>query len=108
MRVGALHLSNAEGLSRTTPAGEIAYGYNGKIATCNARLRETPPSVQGVQIGGDERWVDGTLRIYGDLRLVAQGFTSAYDVSASQYFVAEQWRVAGHSIHAPRRPPRAL
>ena len=42
MRVGALHLANAEGLSRTAPAGGIAYGYNGKVATFNARLRETP------------------------------------------------------------------
>ena len=85
MRVGALHLANATGLNRTAPAGEIAYGYNGKAATFNARLRETPPSMQGVQIGGDERWVDGTVRIYRDLRFVAQGFTSAYDVTGSQY-----------------------
>ena len=83
MRVGALHLANATGLSRTAPAGEIAYGYNGKVATFNARLRETPPSMQGVQIGGDERWVDGTVRIYRDLQFVAQGFTSAYDVTGS-------------------------
>ena len=85
MRVGALHLANATGLSRTAPAGEIAYGYNGKVATLNARLRETPPSMQGVQIGGDERWVDGTVRIYRNLQFVAQGFTSAYDVTGSQY-----------------------
>jgi hypothetical protein len=85
MRVGALHLANASGLSRTAPAGEIAYGYNGKVATLNARLRETPPSMQGVQIGGDERWVDGTVRIYRDLRFIAQGFTSAYDTTDSQY-----------------------
>jgi hypothetical protein len=85
MRLGALHLENATGLSRTAPAGEIAYGYNGKAATFNARLRDTPPSMQGVQIGGDERWVDGTVRIYRNLQLVAQGFTSAYDVTGSQY-----------------------
>ena len=85
MRVGALHLANDSGLSRTAPAGEIAYGYNGKVATLNARLRETPPSMQGVQIGGDERWVDGTVRIYRNLQFVSQGFASAYDVTGSQY-----------------------
>jgi hypothetical protein len=85
VRAGALHLANASGLTRTAPATEAAYGYNGKLATFNARLRETPPSMQGVQIGGDERWVDGTVRIYNDLRFVAQGFTSAYDVTGGLY-----------------------
>lgn len=85
MRLGAVHLANASGLSRTAPATEVAYGYNGKLATFNTRLRETPPSMQGVQIGGDERWVDGTVRIYNDLRFIAQGFTSAYDVTGGPY-----------------------
>lgn len=85
MRLGAVHLASASGLSRTAPATEVAYGYNGKLATFNARLRETPPSMQGVQIGGDERWVDGTVRIYNDLRFIAQGFTSAYDVTGGPY-----------------------
>ena len=85
MRLGAVHLANATGLSRTAPATEVAYGYNGKVATFNARLRETPPSMQGVQIGCDERWVDGTVRIYKELRFIAQGFTSAYDVTGGLY-----------------------
>jgi hypothetical protein len=85
VRVGVLHLANAAGLTRTSPAGEAAYGYNGKAATLNARFRETPPGMQGVQIGGDERWLDGTVRVYKDLRFVAQGFRSAYDVTGGQY-----------------------
>jgi hypothetical protein len=85
VRVGVLHLANATGLTRTAPAGEAAYGYSGNAATLNMRFRETPPGMQGVQIGGDERRLDGTLRVYKDLRFVAQGFRSVYDVTGSEH-----------------------
>lgn len=78
-------MENATGLRRTAPATEVAYGYNGKVATLNARVREMPSSMQGVQVGGDERWIDGTVRIYKDVRFLAQGFTSAYDVTGGLY-----------------------
>jgi hypothetical protein len=81
VRVGALHLSNAAGTERTAPAAEAAYGYSGRSATLNVRWRETPPSVQGVQIGGDDAGADGTVRIRGSLRLVAQAFRSVYEVT---------------------------
>jgi hypothetical protein len=84
-RAGALHLENAAGLERTAPAAEASYGYTGRAATLNVRWRETPPSMQGVQIGGDESWIDGSVRLYKDLRLVAQAFRSLYEVTGQAY-----------------------
>jgi hypothetical protein len=84
-RVGVLHLANAAGLRRTAPSGELSYHLNTTSATLNVRWRDMPPSLQGVQIGGDETSLDGSVRAYRDLRLVAQAFRSAYDVSGHAY-----------------------
>jgi hypothetical protein len=74
LRGGTVRLESAEQDKMTAPAFEAQYSFSGPSATLNARVRETPPSVQGIYLPGDERSADGTLRLIGELRAVGRAY----------------------------------
>lgn len=73
LRGGTVRLESEQD-KMTAPAFEAQYSFSGRSATLNARLRETPPSVQGVYLPGGERSADGTLRLIGELRVVGRAY----------------------------------
>lgn len=74
LRGGTVRLESTEQDKIIAPAFEAQYSFSGRSATLNARLRETPPSVQGVYLPGDERSADGTLRLIDELRVVGRAY----------------------------------
>jgi hypothetical protein len=74
LRGGALRLQGARDATVTAPSLEVQYSFSGRRATLNARVRRTPPSVQGVYLSGNERSADGTLRLVNELRLVGRAY----------------------------------
>ena len=77
VRTGELWLSNAVGDHISAPVGEASYGLVTKRATFNARWRDMPPTVSGVYIPGDDLGVDGSVGLWGDVRLVGRGYQSS-------------------------------
>jgi hypothetical protein len=79
-RLGSLWLSSASGLRVSGFAGEASYSFiNPRIATINTHWRETPPSIQGIYLPGDEIGADGSLRLVSDLRVVGQTYRNSND-----------------------------
>lgn len=74
LRGGTLRLESAQGEKVIAPSLEAQYSFSGRSATLNTRLRQTPPSVQGVYLPGNERSADGTLRLVNELRVVARAY----------------------------------
>ena len=85
-RTGGIWLSNAVGDRISTPVGEASYGLVTKHATFNARWRDMPPTVSGVYIPGDDVGVDGSLRLWRDVRLVGRGHQSSTHTLRSDVF----------------------
>jgi hypothetical protein len=93
-RTGALRLSNSVGERSTSAVGEAAYSWTAsRRATLNVRWREMPQTLSGLYIFGDERTVDGALRLTGSWRLVGRGFEN----SSETFGRAIQSRSAGGS-----------
>ncbi len=74
VRGGWLHLSNAAGASVEDPSAEVQYGFNHRRATFNARWRQMPHSLQGIQLPGDETSVDASLKVIGEWRLAGRAY----------------------------------
>lgn len=83
VRTGGLWLSNAAGTRAGGLAAEAAYAYSSKPASVNVRWRQTPPTVQGISILGDELAADGSVHVGGDLRLVGYAYQNASDTVGS-------------------------
>ena len=85
LRGGALRLDSARQSAATGPSLELQYSLSGRTATVNARVRQMPPSVQGVYLAGDERSADGTLRLTDELRLVARAYQYEQETAGQGY-----------------------
>lgn len=105
LRGGLLRLENAQADGVSAPSVEAQYSFSARSATFNTRWRQTPPSVQGVYIPGDELSVDGSLRLIGEMRLVARAYqyesqtlgadyqASTADRSLGLRYSSQRWRV---------------
>ena len=77
-RTGALRLSNSTGQRLTSAVGEASYSLTApRRGTLNVRWREMPQTLTGLYIFGDERTVDGSLRLRGSWRLVGRVFENS-------------------------------
>jgi hypothetical protein len=83
VRSGGLWLSNAAGAEAGGATGEASYSLNTKPATLNLHWRDTPPTVSGIAIPGDELAADGSVRLVGDLRLVARAYQNASETAGT-------------------------
>ena len=83
MRSGGLWLSNAAAARAAGPVAEASYAYSSAPASFNFRWRDTPPTVQGISIPGDELAADGSLRLVGGLRLLGYAYRNALDTIGS-------------------------
>jgi hypothetical protein len=95
VRAGSLWLSNAGGARTDGATGEASYALNTRPVTLNLRWRDTPPTVPGISIPGDERGADGSLRLVGDLRLVGRAYRSTTETVGSDLFSRGEGAAAG-------------
>jgi hypothetical protein len=74
LRSGLLRLHNAQGDTIEDPSFEAQYSLNHRRANFNARWRQMPQSLQGLQLPGDELAVDGSLKVIGEWRLAGRAY----------------------------------
>jgi hypothetical protein len=86
VRSGGLWLSNAKGISSGGASNEASYSLNTKPAALNLRWRETPATVSGISIQGDEIAADGNVRVFGDVRLIGRAYQNSTDTVGSDLF----------------------
>jgi hypothetical protein len=71
-----LWLSNASGSHVAGGASEASYSATTSAGQVHLRWRETPPTLRGISIPGDDLGVDGSVRVRGDLRVVGRAYAS--------------------------------
>jgi hypothetical protein len=86
LRAGGLWLSNAAGARVSAPTGEAYYGLSTKPLTLNVRWRDTPPTVSGISIPGDEGTVDGSVHVGANVRLVCRVFQYSTETVGSDFY----------------------
>lgn len=86
VRSGGLWLSNAKGISSGGASNEASYSMNTKPAMLNLRWRETPATVSGISIPGNELTADGHVRVFGDVRLIGRVYQNSTETVGSDLF----------------------
>ncbi|MDP1572148.1 MAG: hypothetical protein Q8L86_19295 [Vicinamibacterales bacterium] len=77
---GGVWLSNASGAHANAPAGEVTYSLSTPRAMVHARWRDTPRTVSGVSIPGDELRADASLRIFSaPVRVVGSAYQTSLE-----------------------------
>jgi hypothetical protein len=110
LRGGALRLESAGGEEVTAPSLEAHYSFTRSFASLNMRWRQAPPTVQGIYIPGDELAADGSVRLLGDLRVVARGYRFSHESLGQSFgfgtsgtslglrYLQRRWRLEAHGL----------
>lgn len=96
VRAGNLWLSNTRGTQISARVAEASHTFSTPAATLSTRWRQTPPTLAGISIPGDELALDGSVRVRGGMRVVGSAYRNATETVVSQLL----WRSAGASVGA--------
>lgn len=84
---GRVWLSNAAGAHANAPTGEASYTLSTPQAMVNARWRDTPRTVSGISIPGDELRADASLRIFSaPVRAVGSAYQTSLETVDSHFY----------------------
>lgn len=86
VRSGGLWLSNANGINTGGASSEASYSFNAKPAMLNLRWRDTPATVSGISIPGDEITADGSIRVYRDVHFVGRVYQNSTETVGTDLF----------------------